>query len=116
MKKTLKNIGTTLFVSGAMMLAIVSAQELSMTCGAGTCMSAGVSFSVPAYQAVSIAGETISQSTVLSDTAYPPVLFELMLLLKTLGIYLVLLGVVTLVVLELLELHYLRKLVTRKSA
>ena len=118
MKKSLRSIGTTVFILGAMLLSVISAHELTMTCTGdqAACAAAGVIFGIP-DQKLSYEGATArSQTTQGTAPAYPSVFSELMLLLKTVGVYLVFLGVVILVVLEIIELHYIRMLLGRKRA
>tara|TARA_B100000745_G_scaffold295201_1_gene239050 strand:- start:1782 stop:2138 length:357 start_codon:yes stop_codon:yes gene_type:complete len=118
MKKSLRSIGIALFVLGGAVLSLTTAYELSAFCqsGQGTCFAAGVIFGVPEYQLAYESDMTLSQSTSGAATAYPSVFSELILLLKTVGVYLVFLGVVTLVILELVKLHYIRMLLRKKQA
>ena len=118
MKKSLRNIGTTVFILGAMLLSVISAHELTVTCvgDQATCAAAGVIFGIPDQKLAYEGATTLFQTTQGTAPAYPSVFSELMLLLKTVGVYLVFLGVVTLVILEIVELHYIRMLLRRKRA
>lgn len=114
---SLRTIGKTLFIIGALLVAGITAQELLDACqfSSGGC-SASVFFGVPEGQLVYEGATDRSGTTATQAVAYPSFAGSILLLLKTLGVYLVFLGVFMLVILELMELRYLRLLLQRKRA
>ena len=92
--------------------------ELAQCCGeeARDRLSAAVSFGISEYTASPESGLCTAQSTVFSDAVYPSTLMMLFALLKGAGAYLVFIGVMLLVVLELLELYYVQKIFQRRRA
>ena len=118
MKESVRRIGVTLCVIGAVAIAIVTAHDLARYCGNAqdACLLAAVSFSVPEYQLAYEGSVVTSQTTPSESSEYPSMLYEIFTLVKIVGVYLVFMGVLVLIALELMELHYIRILMKKKRA
>ncbi|MEN9922290.1 MAG: hypothetical protein RL097_567 [Candidatus Parcubacteria bacterium] len=112
-KKSIRRIGNALIAVGVLSLSLVTLSQLTFQCSTDKvgCLAAAVTFSasqenIPeAYITDGTAVTTVSEA----DNV-PSVASFFIEVVRVTSVYLILLGVVALIMLELKELHYLRKL------
>ena len=113
MRKSIRNIATASLMVGLLSFSTVTIQQIAKYCadGQSACLAAAVSFGVSSVE-IPLTNISTDQSgsTPVSSEASSMRGFIITLVQVT-SVYLILISVIVLVVLEALELRYLRKLV-----
>lgn len=116
MKSSLRRISVALLGVGVVALSGATAVQVVALCGSGgaACLTAAVSFGVPSYEAAwPSASLTTGISTAAVATTEPTMAEFLLEFFQVTSIYLIFIAVSLLVVLECLELYYIRRLFRR---
>lgn len=118
MKESFRRVASALGVVGLLAFSVVTVQQITQYCGSGqnACLSAAVTFGViqTPTPTVNIATNHAAPTTAHTDTV-PTMTGFLLTFIQVTSVYLILLSVVMLVVLELFELRYLRKLLALRT-
>jgi hypothetical protein len=107
----IKNVARLLLGAGAVMVSIHTAGILFMYCAADNQCMANVYFGVPEHNAQPLVStfNTIPETTTTFVEAGQSTLFsDIHAIVQVTGLYLILIGIVTLLLLEFTELKYLR--------
>lgn len=102
-----------------MMLSVHTATVLTTYCSGNTACLGNVYFGIPAYQAivpVMATGIAFSSPTAVTETTRGYTFADFHLVVQSVGLYALLVGVLTIVVLQVLELKNVNKLFKRKLA
>jgi hypothetical protein len=120
MKESIRRVFSATGIIGLLVFSIITLQQLSVVCESGqlNCMTAAVTFGVlseSTQPSIPLELNHAAPTTIINLADTPSMAAFILTLIQVTSVYLILLSVVALVVLELFELRYLRRLVTAKS-
>jgi hypothetical protein len=116
MKQSLRRIAVAVLSVAVFALGMVTLHQAVSLCGNGqpACLVAAASFGLPQANEIPVVVDMSQSVSTPAETQEPSVSEFIVMLVQVTSVYLILISVIVLVVLEAIELRYLRRLIAAR--